>query len=66
AIALTNMYFGAQAISKTGQELPDWRELLRQLVEEVLYKKNVLTYHIMFAICSDNSPQREGNVLGCC
>ncbi len=32
AIALTNMYFGAQAISKTGQELPDWRELLSNLL----------------------------------
>lgn len=28
AALITNMYFGAQAISKTGQELPDWNELL--------------------------------------
>ena len=34
AIALTNMYFGAQAISKTGQELPDWRELLGNLLDQ--------------------------------
>ena len=32
AIAVTNMYFGAQAISKTGREIPDWRACLNDLV----------------------------------
>ncbi len=32
AIAITNLYFGAQAMSKTGQKMPDWSTLLSSII----------------------------------
>ena len=32
AIAITNLYFGAQAMSKTGQKPPDWSALLGAII----------------------------------
>ena len=32
AIAITNLYFGAQAMSKTGQKMPDWSAVLSSIV----------------------------------
>lgn len=32
AIAITNLYFGAQAMSKTGQKMPDWSALLGSII----------------------------------
>ncbi|MCP5082476.1 MAG: hypothetical protein GY948_12345 [Alphaproteobacteria bacterium] len=32
AIAITNLYFGAQAMSKTGQKMPDWSAVLSSII----------------------------------
>lgn len=32
AIAITNLYFGAQAMSKTGQKMPDWSAVLFSII----------------------------------
>ncbi|NNF80159.1 MAG: hypothetical protein HKN05_19225 [Rhizobiales bacterium] len=32
AIAVTNLYFGAQAMSKTGQKMPDWSAVLSSII----------------------------------
>ncbi len=32
AIAITNLYFGAQAMSKTGQKMPDWSAVLGSII----------------------------------
>ncbi len=32
AIAITNLYFGAQAMSKTGQKIPDWSAVLGSIM----------------------------------